>query len=898
MQANISSSVIDLLQTCKTIFLARQLSANSRKLYLADIRNFLTFLADQEGFVATNKLKNPRLYLDYLDSLREKAVSPSLLSRTTYSLKQLGSVVGETYSSENPARNLLESKPVGTQTAGNNPFENYIKHFINYLNSVHLSPYTIKSYKSDIERYLIWGTRHLSSTRLPVLLTSSNIKKYANHLSEIGTTAKSTIERKLASLTRFKDWYSQTYSLKQATDNKSDSSEDLKTTPLAPVNESILPINEALPGGVKNILTRLGFNPATLISFGLLILLMSALAFFGWRQFSKDRVLLTQAYPSSPVTPNRQISFQGRLEDSAGTPINASTNLVFRLFDTAGSGDPPTGGTELYSTGTCAITPDTDGVFSTQIGDTCGTAIPATVFTENADVWLQVTVGSETLGPRQQIATVAYALNSETLQGFPISSTVSAIMNTVVPMNQWGEIIIGEQSPRMTGVSGTFAISAPAMSITTTTGTSGNITIAPDGTGQVNVQGNTTSTNFFNVSNAQLSTGSLINGTAANNNTGFLLLDLLSGSSPTSKFSVTDAGLTTIGADLYVSSGISLYNNAVSDDYVEAVGFCTGDGETNCVTDFASLSAGSSYWERTSGVLSPANLNDVIAATTSATTALTLTQTGAFNALLVEDQASDTTPFVIDQNGSVGIGTTTPSTLLTIADTTGGSGILLTGTSGNQTARLQTVSGAANRAELLLNDGAGGPTTLVKLTSQASATNYINNSGNLGVGTFSPDARLEINHATGDNLRLTYNDADGTASYYTDFSLAADGDLTIDSAGGEVNLAANDSLSLLAGTGALTIAGYSGTGNAASITSSSTTDTNKAVNISQTGADLFARSKNGFSPRIASTKEFFIAPPAGIKTYVDTTIKVKHAHVFEIRESASESSTKCRRWEV
>ncbi|MBI2008706.1 MerR family DNA-binding transcriptional regulator, partial [Candidatus Amesbacteria bacterium] len=62
------------------------------------------------------------------------------------------------------------------------------------------------------------------------------------------------------------------------------------------------------------------------------------------------------------------------------------------------------------------------------------------------------------------------------------------------------------------------------------------------------------------------------------------------------------------------------------------------------------------YWTKTAGVLSPAITNDVLAATTSATVAMTITQTGAFNALLVEDQASDTTPFVIDQSGSVGIG--------------------------------------------------------------------------------------------------------------------------------------------------------------------------------------------------------------------------------------------------
>ncbi|MDO8716004.1 MAG: hypothetical protein Q7J73_04270, partial [Dehalococcoidales bacterium] len=51
-------------------------------------------------------------------------------------------------------------------------------------------------------------------------------------------------------------------------------------------------------------------------------------------------------------------------------------------------------------------------------------------------------------------------------------------------------------------------------------------------------------------------------------------------------------------------------------------------------------------------------------------------------------------------------------------------------------------------------------------------------SGLVGIGTIAPDAALEINHATGDSLRLTYNDADGTATNYTDFSLSSTGAMT------------------------------------------------------------------------------------------------------------------------
>jgi hypothetical protein len=59
----------------------------------------------------------------------------------------------------------------------------------------------------------------------------------------------------------------------------------------------------------------------------------------------------------------------------------------------------------------------------------------------------------------------------------------------------------------------------------------------------------------------------------------------------------------------------------------------------------------------------------------------------------------------------------------------------------------------------------------------------------LGIGTTGPDKALEINHATGANLRLTYNDSNGTAANYVDFSVSSSGDLTITPSGGDVNIA-------------------------------------------------------------------------------------------------------------
>lgn len=72
-------------------------------------------------------------------------------------------------------------------------------------------------------------------------------------------------------------------------------------------------------------------------------------------------------------------------------------------------------------------------------------------------------------------------------------------------------------------------------------------------------------------------------------------------------------------------------------------------------------------------------------------------------------------------------------------------------------------------------------------------------SGNVGIKTTGPDKSVEINSADGNNLRLTYNDSNGSATYYADFLTEADGglhidavdDITLDPAGEDVIIDGN-----------------------------------------------------------------------------------------------------------
>lgn len=562
-----------LLAAFRTYLTTLGLSSISCKLYSADVSRLLSSSIFSDLSLTT--LTTTKNYLSYL-AQPELASSPTLLRRSLASLKQFGLFLSHQYELKNPLTNLtLASSPTTNPLSINS--NKYIKACMEYLKDNHLTDASIRSYKSDITQYLTYLESHYPSTHIESLLSEKNIQNYADMLAHLDTQSEATIERKIKTIKRFMQWFRDSKLKVIVSDNtKLTASSTARSIMSIPVQDTYTNAMESVesdslavthtPDQIHKFVKINNYRKfrlptlRTILSGIILLTLISSLSILTYRQFGRDATL-TAAFPSTPVTPNRQLSFQGRLENASGTPITASTNFVFKLFDAS------SGGTELYSSGTCSITPDTDGVFSTQIGGTCGSGISSNVFTENSDVWLEVTVAAETLTPRQQIATVAYALNSETIQGFPISATVSAIRNTVVPMNQWGEIIVGEQSPRLTGVSGTFQISAPSLSLVTATGTNGNITLAPDGTGQVNLNGNTTTTNFFNVSNAQLTTGSLITGTAANNNSGFNLINLFSGSSPTSKFRVDNAGNTTIAGDLTIT-GDDLFMNTNTTGYI------------------------------------------------------------------------------------------------------------------------------------------------------------------------------------------------------------------------------------------------------------------------------------------------------------------------------------------
>jgi len=136
-----------------------------------------------------------------------------------------------------------------------------------------------------------------------------------------------------------------------------------------------------------------------------------------------------------------KMNFQGRLTDSAGNvKADGTYNMKLRLYTVSTSGSPVWSEDRLVSA-TQGVTV-TNGVFSIQLGSV--TTLPASLFA-SGDLYLSVELPSVAtatssspswtegaMTPRNQLATSAYAYNTETLDGLD-----SADFGQLTASNSW-----------------------------------------------------------------------------------------------------------------------------------------------------------------------------------------------------------------------------------------------------------------------------------------------------------------------------------------------------------------------------------------------------------------------------------------------------------------------------
>jgi len=193
----------------------------------------------------------------------------------------------------------------------------------------------------------------------------------------------------------------------------------------------------------------------------------------------------TQAVLSAQETaPPRTLAFQGKLLDKTNTPITTESTLKFSLYNS-----PTATGAALLWQEKQNVIPDHNGYFTATLGKI--SRLDQSVFTDNASLYLGISVnGNQELAPRQQIPTANYAANTEAVEGLkPITDNPDITQNVLLSLDSAGNLTIGgSDGHAFQATGGQLSVSGQTLLLTTNAGSNGNVQIAPDGSGIIDLQ--------------------------------------------------------------------------------------------------------------------------------------------------------------------------------------------------------------------------------------------------------------------------------------------------------------------------------------------------------------------------------------------------------------------------
>ena len=519
----------------KSMVISRKAKSVNLRLFL----NYLTYLklSSKASLPGRAKTMNFHRINEY-----KKVIGRKIIRDTEFNqfITYLTAFIDKFNSTEDP--NIKDNKVF-------KQYQELLEAYLHYLEKKNFSPSTVKNYKSDLQQFLKYTGNELTDLNI----SKDIIDRFINCQQNTNLN-ESTLRRKLSSLNSFRSWLLKKSLLRKI---------NLRATEIKPKVENkevqVELSGQAYFNNQSPPASRFPQSIQWFFTLSLTSLLSLSIGIGIYQQFFLQP-LTSLALPGPTTKPSRIINFQGRLTDNSGNPIVEKTQTRFRIWNQI------TGGNTLYDSGYCQVSPDQNGIFYTLIGSTCGIEISSSVFSENISAYLGVSAGSDAeMEPRQQIASVGYALNSETLQGLSPLSPASG--NSIPFIDRDGQLLISASSPVVKSDSGLFTLEGTNLLLSTGIGSNGSISLKPDQNGTVNLDFSgfipASSSAFLNIKAPNLISGSLISAIGSSLTAGYRLLELSSGNPLQVKFSVDAQGNTNISGDLKVSDVFEASSSAV-----------------------------------------------------------------------------------------------------------------------------------------------------------------------------------------------------------------------------------------------------------------------------------------------------------------------------------------------
>lgn len=780
-------------------------SKSTIKNYRADINRFISWYQKQYYKAFNPTLISPEIVSEYK---KTKDISARSIERHLSSLRRFFSFLKE----KGTVENLPFEPKLASMMKNNDPYK--LRDFKNYLYVYNSSNLTIKNYISDIRQFMDWLTE-VSDVKATWLEEEKNIFKkiqaiaieeYKTRLREAGLSPVS-INRKLSSIRKFIDWAKSEHLIKNLSyaENIKANTKQIEFKPALNSNQAVKEFNLTSYSGIapvrviqklkrgseiffdgmfisplanatkeilftiwnvqgKNVFKSLSGNkirtPRFIASiknfpkstyaplevstayfpwykklyydilhkrpkwykeyhlnpfvhhlhFAILLLYIVIVGIFFYQNINTNKTGVLGTKNQAEVFTSQTIPFQGKLADKDNNPIDKTTEVTFSIYD-----NPTLFGQAMLWQEQQSITPDKDGLFNTTLGKI--KPLSEELFINHAFLYLGITIGSDSeLKPRQQLPNVYNAQNAQTLQGLPLLSQSNSPNNVILNLDSSGNLNIPNSSPIFQATGGTFTLSGQVLSLTTSPGSSGDVQIAPDSSGKIDLQKpihNTTNNNNIDGASgavevddlfAILATSSAQSAFTINqNDTGPIIS---ASSSGIAKFTLSSDGSSYLAGNLGVGiqnpiSKVQVKGNiAPGETNTYDLGSPSLRFDTLYINSIVASSSGTlGYWQRNNSDLSTENISD----------AINLGGRDSGSAL-TRFSGSSGDSFI--NAGNLGIGTKSPTAKLNIKGSNTGSGM-----------------------SFLISD-----------SNNKDIFTALNN-GNIGIGDSSPQAALKVTGA-------------------------------------------------------------------------------------------------------------------------------------------------------
>ncbi len=685
-------------------------------------------------FPKSNRKLSSNIFFKYRQYIIDKNKNKTIINKKIKALILYGKFLEQENKITNPAKKITLISTDEKTTPS--PKKSIIQEFSIFLSEEKLTKNSIKNYIQDVEQFFAWFHQYQKGIEIN-LFTPQIINFYRQYLQFELNFAPASIERKISALKKFFKWAVDKGIFIQNPFNKNTAKKTYGE--LAPT------INiHKKTDDLKNFFIKY----KNIINTTIILFLIFLAIFRPWNFFDKkisDQAILEidskDQINKSNNTPLWKIKINGKMFTSTGEKIPKNSEVKFSIYGSQYNQVP------IWTSDPILISSDPDGNIKTEIGSNINNKIPIDLYFQYQELYVGGSIHGEDLFPRIKISTAANNNNAWKVANFIPSKNPKELNIPVI--NKDGNIKLNTENTTIKNDQGGLSLEGDSINIVVPYSSNKDLTLSALGGGNINILSNNIANDSIKISNGQQISGALLSLELTSDFNTANLLDLRSGETPISKFSVDSWGNLNLSGNITGIPDLLLKDNRseiMLSDAQHVTLPTTSKSIIGAISEVYHVATRSSIWVEDNSYINPkeGKFIKIYESTSKNDNFLQITNNSIANAIS-NITINPTNSLILNANT---IDTSSQTTNIDIIGNKDNAlsfeGDLLTLNTNDSSI---TINGIAKF-------GDGGNTEYIKFDDYGNLLFYGNNSSNI---TGSPDTSLNISSGNSQSLNIIGN---------------------------------------------------------------------------------------------------------------------------------------------